>query len=114
MARTEHLALPWLAALLIAGCTAASGDRAQDTSALRGDTLRAEATADATAPNRVLDAAQWADPQVREAYTLAKKYAYVLERIYCYCHCKENMGHRALVECYESDHASQCDICMNE
>jgi len=24
------------------------------------------------------------------------------------------MGHRALVECYESDHASQCDICMNE
>ena len=64
--------------------------------------------------NKVLDAAQFADARVREAYVAAKKYAHVLESIYCYCHFKENLGHRALVECFESDHASQCDVCMNE
>ena len=70
--------------------------------------------ADANKPNAVMDPARWTDPQVRAAYAAAKKYANVLEQLYCYCHCKENMGHRALVQCFETEHASSCDVCMNE
>ncbi|MFN8580767.1 MAG: CYCXC family (seleno)protein [Gemmatimonadaceae bacterium] len=72
------------------------------------------AQADASRPNAVLDAAQWDDPQVKAAYAAAKKYAAVLEQLYCYCRCKENLGHRALVECFETNHASMCDVCMTE
>jgi hypothetical protein len=71
-------------------------------------------SADATRPNKVLDPALWSDPQQRAAYAAAKKYAQVLEQLYCYCRCKENIGHRALVQCFESDHGSGCDICMTE
>ena len=70
--------------------------------------------ADASRPSAVMDAASWDDPKVRAAYVAATKYAHVLEQIYCYCRCKENLGHRALVECFETDHASGCDICMTE
>lgn len=72
------------------------------------------AAPDATRPNAVMDAALWDDPQVKAAYVAAKKYAHVLEQLYCYCRCKENIGHRALVECFETDHASMCDVCMTE
>ena len=51
---------------------------------------------------------------MRKAYEAAKQYATALESIYCYCRCKENIGHRALVECFETEHAAQCDVCMNE
>ncbi len=73
-----------------------------------------EPAADASRPSKVLDAAGFTDPQVRRAYEAAQKYAHVLESIYCYCRCKENLGHRALVECFESDHGAHCDVCMTE
>ena len=66
------------------------------------------------APNRVLDPASFDDPATRTAYAAAREYAHVLEGIYCYCHCKENIAHRALSECFESDHATGCDICQRE
>lgn len=69
---------------------------------------------DAAGVNKVLDPAGFSDERVRKAYEAAKQYASVLESIYCYCRCKENIGHRALVECFETDHASHCDVCMNE
>ena len=69
---------------------------------------------DAAGVNKVLDPAGFSDDRVRKAYEAAKQYATVLESIYCYCRCKENIGHRALVECFETDHASHCDVCMNE
>jgi hypothetical protein len=72
------------------------------------------APADAARPNRVLDPARFADPKTRAAYASAKQYAHVLEGIYCYCHCRENLGHRALVECYETEHAADCEICQME
>ncbi|HWP01903.1 MAG TPA: CYCXC family (seleno)protein [Gemmatimonadaceae bacterium] len=75
------------------------------------ETPRVEADA---AGSRVVDPAQWTDPFVRRAYEAARRYAHVLERLYCYCRCKENIGHRALLECFESDHGSMCDICMTE
>ena len=74
----------------------------------------AQASPDVAGVNRVLDPLQFADPRVRQAYQAAKEYAHVLESIYCYCRCKENINHRALVECFESDHGAHCDVCMNE
>jgi hypothetical protein len=95
--------------LLLVGCTAA--DKSQPPAAQQPTT---EATADATGGNKVLDPMQFADQRLRTAYVAAKKYAHVLEEIYCYCRCKENLSHRALVQCFETDHASHCDVCMNE
>ena len=100
-----------IAALVLVGCKAADTARepAPDTAA-----PSVVAAADAGATNKVLDAAGFQDARVRDAYVAAKKYAHVLESIYCYCRCKENIGHRALVECFETEHASHCDVCMNE
>jgi hypothetical protein len=65
-------------------------------------------------PNRMLDAARFDDPRAKAAYAAARQYASVLEGLYCYCRCRENMGHRALAECFESEHGSKCDICQTE
>lgn len=105
-----------IAAFLLLGCTAADTPR-DDTGAQAPAAQAApstQATSDAAGVNKVLDPLQFADPRTRAAYDAAKKYAHVLEEIYCYCRCKENIGHRALVECFETDHGSHCDVCMNE
>ena len=107
-----------LGALLLIGCDVAESAREPAQAPSQAPALQqapsSQATADAAGVNKVLDPAGFADPRVRRAYEAAKKYAHVLENIYCYCHCKKNIGHRALVECYETDHASNCDVCMNE
>jgi hypothetical protein len=115
MIRTEHRIATWLAALAVLGCSpqeqpAAGRGAMPDQQAAPA----VQAPADAGRPNRVLDPAGWTDPQIRRAYTAARQYAHVLEQIYCYCRCKENIGHRALVECFESDHGANCDVCMTE
>ncbi|HEX6942046.1 MAG TPA: CYCXC family (seleno)protein [Gemmatimonadaceae bacterium] len=106
-----HSAALVLGALLL-GCDARSSDSAPMPAVQAPPTT--QATADAAGVNKVLDPNGFSDPRVRAAYDAAKQYAHVLEEIYCYCHCKKNIGHRALIECYESDHASNCDVCMNE
>jgi hypothetical protein len=115
MIRPEHRLVTWLAALAILGC--APQEQPAAGSAAIPDQQPApvvQAPADASRPNRVLDPNGWTDPQIRRAYAAAKQYAHVLEQIYCYCRCKENIGHRALVECFESDHGANCDVCMTE
>ena len=107
-----------LAAFLTIGCTTAdTSDHAQHTPAVQApvaqSTPSTQAPTDAAKVNKVLDPAGFADPKVRAAYEAAKQYAHVLEEIYCYCRCKENIGHRALVECFETGHATNCDVCMN-
>ena len=99
------------AAVLLIGCSAPDSTREP---AATQSAPASEVAPDAAATNKVLDPAGFDDPRVREAYAAAKKYAHVLESIYCYCRCKENIGHRALVECFETDHASHCVVCMNE
>ena len=101
-----------MAALLL-GCDARSSSDSAQAPAVQS-APSTQATADAAGVNKVLDPMGFADARVRAAYDAAKKYAHVLEEIYCYCHCKKNIGHRALIECYETDHASNCDVCMNE
>ncbi len=104
-----------LSAAVVAACAGNSRDSAPPAADQgRVEAPVSTAVPDASRPNAVLDAAQWDDPQVKAAYAAAKKYAHVLEQLYCYCRCKENLGHRALVECFETDHASMCDVCMTE
>jgi hypothetical protein len=113
MSRVVHPRSFLWAALVLIGCESAEPAREP----AQSPTLQApssQVAADAAGVNKVLDPAGFSDQRVRTAYEAAKKYAHVLEEIYCYCRCKENIGHRALVECFESDHGAHCDVCVNE
>jgi hypothetical protein len=44
--------------------------------------------------------------RVREAYAVAQDIPEVLDKLYCYCRCKENFGHKNLLSCYVDNHAS--------
>jgi len=54
------------------------------------------------------------DERLVRAYTAARTIPEVFDGLYCYCHCKEDMGHVSLLTCYESEHAASCDICLAE
>jgi membrane peptidoglycan carboxypeptidase len=43
---------------------------------------------------------------VRRAYAVARAIPEVLDRLYCYCRCRENFGHKNLLSCYADTHAS--------
>jgi uncharacterized protein with PCYCGC motif len=60
-------------------------------------------------PSLVLNA-----PGAAEAYAAARSAPQVLDGLYCHCQCAKHLGHRSLLTCFESDHGSQCDICMGE
>ena len=55
-----------------------------------------------------LDPNMFKDPQVREAYRIAKEIPWVLDSIYCYCKCEESpdFKHKSLLSCYIDNHAS--------
>ncbi len=53
-------------------------------------------------------------PGAAEGYAAARTVPQILDGIYCYCRCAKNFGHRSLLTCFESDHGSQCDICIGE
>jgi hypothetical protein len=64
---------------------------------------------------RVLPASTFGeDMRLVRAYTAAREMPEVFDGLYCYCQCRENMGHRSLLTCYESEHAASCDICLTE
>ena len=44
--------------------------------------------------------------KVRSAYEIARAIPEVLDRLYCYCRCRENSGHKNLLSCYVGTHAS--------
>ena len=44
--------------------------------------------------------------KARSAYEIARQIPEVLDRLYCYCRCKENVGHKNLLSCYVDTHAS--------
>jgi len=67
-----------------------------------------EGRADAT---RVLPAAFFADPRARRAYAIAHEIPAMLNVLYCWCGCIER-GMRSNLQCFESEHATGCDICM--
>jgi len=48
------------------------------------------------------------------SYKVAKEIPQVLDKIYCYCRCQDNHGHKSLLTCFVDRHGSQCGICMDE
>ena len=44
--------------------------------------------------------------RVRRAYQIARDIPEVLDKLYCYCMCKENSGHKNLLTCYVDNHAA--------
>jgi hypothetical protein len=43
---------------------------------------------------------------VKRAYEIAQTIPEMLDRLYCYCRCRENFGHKNLLSCYADTHAS--------
>ncbi len=62
---------------------------------------------------RTLEPGQFSNPSVAAAYEAAKGIPEVLAQQPCSCHC-DRMGHRSLLDCFRTEHASYCDICMKE
>jgi hypothetical protein len=56
----------------------------------------------------------FSDPVVQNAYTVAARVRKVLYQEPCYCHCDRSQGHTALLDCFASKHASDCQICVRE
>ena len=60
-----------------------------------------------------LDPAAFKNPVIREAYQVAKDIPEVLVEQPCYCYCQRK-GHRGLLDCFKTDHAASCNICIKE
>ena len=52
-------------------------------------------------------------PYQTHAYDLAAKIPTVLHQQPCYCYCQRK-GHRSLLDCFKTDHAASCSICIRE
>ena len=64
---------------------------------------------------QVVPAARYAQyPRIADTYSKAAEMPEVLDGIYCYCNCAEHAGHYSLLDCFTSDHAAGCDICLSE
>ncbi|MBI5096811.1 MAG: hypothetical protein HZA18_07445 [Nitrospirae bacterium] len=50
----------------------------------------------------------------RQAYAAAAMIPEVLDRLYCYCYCAEDHGHKSLRTCFTEGHGANCDTCINE
>ena len=74
----------------------------------KGLRVSGEGRSDAT---RVLSAALFSNTRVKNAYRLAAKVPETLNQLYCWCGCIEQ-GMRSNLECFETRHASVCDVCM--
>jgi hypothetical protein len=53
-------------------------------------------------------------PRVAQTYEMAAAVPMILDGLYCYCNCAEHSGHYSLLDCFNSDHAARCDVCMSE
>ena len=67
----------------------------------------------------VLDPAQFArgyEPDVARSYAAARKYPDLIDRLHCFCECKESLRehHKTLLTCFTSLHAAGCGICQHE
>ena len=68
-----------------------------------------------------LDPAKFQSSEIREAYQVAKEIPEILAQQPCYCrpdpglrvHCDRH-GHRSLLDCFKTTHASTCSTCIKE
>ena len=61
-----------------------------------------------------MDPKQFPDALNGNVYALASKIKPVLYQQPCYCYCDRSVGHKSLLDCFASEHGSQCDICQKE
>ena len=61
-----------------------------------------------------LDAKQFNEILVQNAYTLASRAKRVLYQQPCYCHCDRSQGHGSLLDCFAGKHAAECGVCIRE
>lgn len=56
------------------------------------------------------------DPEVKPSYEAARKYPDTMDRIHCFCECKESPRehHKTLLTCFTNEHAAGCGICQRE
>ena len=56
------------------------------------------------------------EPDVKLAYEAAQKYPDVIDRIHCFCECKESQRehHKTLLTCFTNLHAAGCGVCQRE
>lgn len=50
-------------------------------------------------------------PRAKEAYVISRKIPEMMNHLYCWCGCIER-GMRSALECFESQHGANCDICI--
>lgn len=67
----------------------------------------------------ILDPAKfagWNDVDVKRSYEVARKYPDTLDRIHCFCECRESPRehHKTLLTCFTDEHAAGCGICQHE
>jgi Protein of unknown function with PCYCGC motif len=58
----------------------------------------------------------WNDADVKASYEAANKYPDTIDRIHCFCECKESPReqHKTLLTCFTTQHAAGCGICQHE
>lgn len=72
------------------------------------------ASANAAMPfPETLDPREFKPADLSEAYQTAKNIPDVLAQQPCYCYCQRK-GHRSLLDCFRTEHAANCDICIKE
>jgi hypothetical protein len=52
-------------------------------------------------------------PEARAAYTIVQNKPKLIAQLPCFCYC-ERWGHGSLHDCFVTEHAVTCDVCMNE
>lgn len=84
-------------------------------SALQEDTSRHPTPRPESHAGHVVPAARYeGNPRVAQTYQMAAAAPQIIDGLYCYCHCAEHSGHYSLLDCFKSDHAARCDVCMSE
>ncbi len=48
------------------------------------------------------------------SYSAAAGNRDLLDYMYCYCNCKQSIGHKSLLSCFTDNHAANCDICQDQ
>src|SRR6185369_8927425 len=64
---------------------------------------------------KVLSPAQFAGkPDAIEGYGAAEKCPEICAKLFCYCGCDDTDGHKSLLDCFTSDHGSDCTVCTGQ
>ena len=60
-----------------------------------------------------LEPNRFQEPTTQGAYAMARHKPVILAQQPCYCGC-DRQGHRSLLDCFKSEHAAKCSICIRE